>query len=106
MIVKRKWLDSESYVEVCYTPHWADDDFGKLDVYWFKIDPRKAQYHKPKFWSRNHSHGVVEPDFNVDPIVLSNNLFGFNGRYRQVSLAAREIFKELRRTSSVRRAAA
>lgn len=100
---RKRWLSPESYVEVRYRRNWTQDGLGHLDVYWFAPDPRKAQYHKLKFNSVASSHGPVNPNFEG---WNANDLFAGNPHYRKVIVAAREIVKELRLTSSDSRAAA
>lgn len=111
VITKQRWLSPDSYVEVRVEPNWgARHDChckcAKVDVLIFTRDPRKLHYHKPKFRSRTSSHGWIIEGEGVNPIALSNNLFGSNGNYRKYALAAREMFKEIRLTSSASRAAA
>lgn len=102
VITKKRWLTEDSYVEVRYRPRWFSANEGRLDVYYFVRDPRKSQYHKPKYWSKGSTHMPVCSSFNIS----GNCLFGGNGYYRKAIVAAREIFKELRLTSSDSRAAA
>jgi hypothetical protein len=54
MIVREKWLGPERFVRVSYNP---GEKGISIAVEIFTPDPRKKQYHKPKYWCRSASYG-------------------------------------------------
>lgn len=99
MITRRKWIGPETYVEVRYQPNWSDDGLGLVEAYYFTRDPRKRQYHKPKYWSRYHIHALDDADWCSR---------GFYCRFTKIEAVMIQLCRELGlgRTSSDRRAAA
>jgi hypothetical protein len=94
--VYQRWVSPDTYVQV---EHWIEAD--EVDIKVMTRDPRKAQYHKPKFWN----HGLWMPCRLVDTAILQlrSGMVGVGPTTR----AALAILKEdISRTSSDRRAIA
>lgn len=91
-IVKQRWINDDMYVRIDYVP-----STGHMDVFLFERDPRKAQHRKPKFWSRNSSHGFAAG-------MLDHFKNGLRSTIRWESTAVKMLEEDFSLTSSIGRA--
>lgn len=94
--VYRRWVGPDTYVDVAYRLRT-----GEVDIREFQRDPRKAQYHKLKFWNK----GLWMPWRSVEDAIRQVRS-GAVGRNDRNKVILRILEGDLSLTSSDRRAVA